>query len=80
MAAQPSRLGDTLFALFHLALLAGAAGAAVLSLLKGNTWRFLLITCCLGIYYFMVLDKPVRKERARRKSLRGNPPEKSPKP
>ncbi|MDD8025286.1 MAG: hypothetical protein PHI34_02145 [Acidobacteriota bacterium] len=79
MAAQRSRLGDTLFALFHVALLAGAAVTAVLSLLKGNTWRFLVIICCLGIYYVMVLDKPVRLEIARRKNLRRNSIEKGPK-
>ena len=38
---------------------------------KANTWRFLVILCCLAIYYFVVLDKPVRLEIARRRSLRG---------
>jgi uncharacterized membrane protein YfcA len=53
-----------------MALLIGAVGVAVVSLVKGDTWRFLVICCCLGIYYVVVLDKPVRREIARRRSLR----------
>lgn len=79
MAARPSRLGETLFALFHLALLVGAVGIAVLALVRGNTWRFLVICCCLAIYYVVVLDKPVRQEVARRRSLRAANQGKGPK-
>jgi len=68
------RLGDTLFALFHLALIAAIIVYAVLSLVQGNTWRFLVILAGLTIYYFLVLDKPVRKEIERRRRLRGQPP------
>jgi hypothetical protein len=76
MAGQRSRLADTIFALAHVALLIGAVGIAVAALLRGNTWRFLIIVCCLVIYYFAVLDKPVRAEIARRRSLRSLPPAK----
>ncbi|MGD0782647.1 MAG: hypothetical protein ABSA30_07295 [Candidatus Aminicenantales bacterium] len=69
-----SRLGDTAFALFHLALIAVIAVYAVVSLVQGNTWRFLVILCGLAIYYFLVLDKPVRAEIERRRRLRGQPP------
>jgi hypothetical protein len=67
------RLGDTLFALFHLALIAAIIVYAVLSLVQGNTWRFLVILVGLTIYYFLVLDKPLRKEIERRRRLRGQP-------
>ncbi len=80
MAERQSRLGDTLFALFHLALLAGAAVVAGLALLKGNTWRFLVVSCALLVYYFAVLDKPVRQEIARRRGLRAEAKENHPKP
>lgn len=80
MAERPSRLGDTLFALVHLALLAGAVIVAVQALLKGNTWRFLVVSCALLVYYFAVLDKPVRREIARRKGLRAAAKERSLKP
>jgi hypothetical protein len=80
MAARPSRLGDTVFAFVHMALLAGALVLAVLSLLKGDTWRFLIICCCLLIYYVIVLDKPLRQEIARRQGLRREAKERSLKP
>ncbi len=68
------RLGDTLFALFHLALIAAIIVYAFVSLVQGNTWRFLVMLCGLTIYYFLVLDKPVRAEFERRRRLRGQPP------
>ncbi len=80
MAERRGRRGDTVFALVHLALLAGAVIAAVLALLKGNTWRFLVIACALLVYYFAVLDKAVRQEIARRRSLRTAGKGKSPQP
>ncbi len=80
MAERRGRLGDTVFALVHLALLAGAAVTAVLALLKGDTWRFLIVSCILLVYYFAVLDKPVRKEIARRRDLRRSAPGKGPQP
>lgn len=76
MAEPRSRLGDTIFALAHVALLVGAVIIAVAALLRGNTWRSLLIACCLAVYYFWILDKPVRAEIARRRELRRNPPDK----
>jgi hypothetical protein len=73
-------LGDTLFALFHVALLAGLAVSGVVSLIKGNTGQFLIIFGGLAIYYFLVLDKPVRAEIQRRRSLRAEEPPRSKKP
>jgi len=74
MANPPHRAADTLFALFHLAMIVVVAGYAVLSLVRGNTWRFLVVAACLAIYYFLVLDVPVRREIARRRNLGRNPP------
>jgi hypothetical protein len=73
-------LGDTLFALFHVALLAAMAVSGILSLIKGNTGRFMIIFGGLAIYYFLVLDKPVRAEIERRRSLRAEAPPRSKKP
>jgi len=64
------RWSETLFALFHMALLLAIAGYAVVSLAQGNSWRFLVIMAGLSIYYFIVLDKPVRLEIERRRRLR----------
>jgi hypothetical protein len=72
--SKMGRLGDTLFAIFHLALIAAIIVYAVVSLAQGNTWRFLVILCGMTIYYFLVLDKPVRLEIERRRRLRGQPP------
>lgn len=74
MAIRPNRAADTLFALFHLAMIVVVIGYAVLSLARGDTWRFLVVAACLAIYYFLVLDVPVRREIARRRNLRRNPP------
>jgi hypothetical protein len=71
---RPARPGDTFFALFHLALIGVIIGYAVVSLFQGNTWRFLVILAGLTIYYFIVLDKPVRVEIERRRRLRNQPP------
>jgi hypothetical protein len=62
---------DWIFAFFHLFLLLGVVIYAFYSLVAhGNVLRFVLITACLGIYYLLVLHKPVRREIARRKSLK----------
>ena len=73
MSERSRRLGDTLFALFHLVLLLAVFGYGISWLIRGNTWRFLIIMAGLVIYYFFVLDKPVRAEIERRRRLRQNP-------
>ena len=56
-----------IFAFVHLFLLIAIVVYAFVSLVQGNTLRFGLIAICLILYYFVVLDKPVRKEIERRK-------------
>jgi len=63
-------MGDWIFAFFHLFLLMGIAGYAVVSLFQGNTHRFGIISALLIVYYFFVLHKPVRKEIKRRRKLK----------
>ncbi len=63
-------MGDWIFAFFHLFLLIGIAGYAVISLFQGNTHRFGVIAALLIVYYFFVLHKPVRKEIARRRKIK----------
>ena len=61
---------DTLFAFVHLGGLLAALVFAFLSLAKGNVSRFLLILALLVIYYIFVLHPAVKKEIARRRSLK----------
>ncbi len=61
---------DTLFAFIHLGGLLAALVFAFLSLAKGNVSRFLLILALLAIYYIFVLHPAVKKEIARRRSLK----------
>ena len=61
---------DTLFAFVHLGGLLAALVVAFLSLAKGNVPRFLLILALLAIYYIFVLHPAVKKEIARRRSLK----------
>jgi hypothetical protein len=63
-------MGDLIFAFVHLAGLLAVLGYAVYSLVRGNAARFAVIVALLAVYYFLVLDKAVRKEIARRKSLK----------
>ncbi len=65
---------DTLFAFFHLLLLAGALGYAFISLARGNTIRFALITACLLAYYFLALHRNVKQEIRRKKQSRSKKP------
>jgi hypothetical protein len=58
------------FALFHLVLLLGILGWAVVSLLHGNVGRAALIVVCLTAYYFIVLHDQVKKEIARTRKKR----------
>jgi len=78
---EPSRrLGDTLFALFHLGLLLAIAGYAVVSLVRGNTWRFLVLAAGLVLYYVLVLHSAVKAdiERRRKKRLESGYPRMKP--
>lgn len=61
---------DTLFAFIHLGGLLAALVFAFLSLAKGNVPRFLLILALLAIYYIFVLHPAVKKEIARRRTLK----------
>ncbi len=61
---------DTLFAFVHLGGLLAALVFAFLSLAKGNFSRFALILALLAIYYIFVLHPAVKKEIARRRSLK----------
>jgi hypothetical protein len=63
-------MGDWIFAFFHLFLLIGVAGYAIVSLFQGNTHRFGIISVLLLVYYFFVLHKPVRKEIKRRRKMK----------
>ncbi|MBE0461332.1 MAG: hypothetical protein IBX60_06840 [Candidatus Aminicenantes bacterium] len=58
---------DWLFAFFHLFLLIGIIGYAVFSLFQGNVFRFVLILLCLVGYYFLILQKSVKKEIKRKR-------------
>lgn len=61
---------DTLFAFLHLGGLLAALVYAVVSLLRGDVPRFVLILCLLAIYYVFLLHPAVKKEIARRRSLK----------
>jgi len=63
-------LFDTIFAFLHLGGLFVAVAYAVVSLGRGNTSRFALILALLVLYYLFILHPAVKKEIARRKSLK----------
>ncbi len=63
-------MADWIFAFVHLFLLLGVFIYAVVSLFHGNALRFILILLLLGLYYLIVLHKPVRQERERRRRLK----------
>jgi len=63
-------LFDTIFAFIHLGGLLVALAYAVVSLVRGNASRFALILALLLLYYLFILHPAVKKEIARRKSLR----------
>jgi len=54
----------------HLGGLLAALAYAVVSLVRGNAARFGLIVVLLAIYYVFILHPAVKKEIARRKSLK----------
>jgi hypothetical protein len=63
-------LFNTIFAFVHLGGLLAALAYAVISLVRGNVPRFFLILALLAIYYVFLLHPAVKKEIARRKSLK----------
>jgi hypothetical protein len=63
-------LFNTIFAFIHLGGLLAALVYAGISLLRGNVPRFFLIIALLAIYYVSLLHPAVKKEIARRKSLK----------
>jgi len=63
-------LFNTIFAFIHLGGLLAALAYAVVSLLRGNVPRFGLIVLLLAIYYVFLLHPAVKKEIARRKTLK----------
>jgi len=63
-------LFDTIFAVLHLGGLLAALAYAVVSLVRGNATRFVLILTLLILYYIFILHPAVKKEIARRKSLK----------
>ena len=62
---------NTIFAFIHLGGLLAALVYAFLALSRGNVARFALILALLAIYYIFVLHPAVKKEIARRRSLKG---------
>jgi hypothetical protein len=54
----------------HLGGLLAALAYAVVSLVRGNVARFVLILTLLLIYYIFLLHPAVKKEIARRRSVR----------
>ena len=64
---------DLAFAFLHLAALVAVAVYAVVSLARGDTTRFLLLAILLVAYYVIMLHPAVKKEIARRRSLKGPP-------
>jgi hypothetical protein len=67
-----SRPGDTLFALFHFALVLGALGYGLVLTLTGAPKRGAVILAGLAIYYALVLHPPVVREIRRRRALKKN--------
>lgn len=63
---KKSPLGDTIFAIVHLLLLAAIFIYAVVLLVLGNARRSAVILGCLVLYYVLVLHKPLFKEIERR--------------
>jgi hypothetical protein len=63
-------LFNKIFPFLHLGGLLAVLAFAVVSLVRGNVPRFGLIIILLAIYYVFLLHPAVKKEIARRKSLR----------
>jgi hypothetical protein len=63
-------LFNKIFPFLHLGGLLAVLAYAVVSLVRGNVPRFGLIIILLAIYYVFLLHPAVKKEFARRKSLK----------
>jgi hypothetical protein len=63
-------LFNAIFPFIHLGGLLAVLAYAVVSLVRGNVSRFGLIIALLAIYYIFILHPAVKKEIARRKSLK----------
>jgi len=63
-------LFNKIFPFLHLGGLLAVLVYAVVSLLRGNVARFGLIIVLLAIYYVFLLHPAVKKEIARRRSLK----------
>ena len=61
---------NKIFPFLHLGGLLAVLAYAVVSLLRGNVPRFALILVLLAIYYIFLLHPAVKKEIARRRSLK----------
>jgi len=63
-------LFNTIFPFLHLGALLAVVAYAVVSLVRGDLTRFGLIIALLAIYYLFILHPAVKKEIARRRSLK----------
>ncbi len=61
---------NAIFPFLHLAALLAVLIYAVVSLIHGNVPRFGLVIVLLAIYYVFILHPAVKKEIARRRSLK----------
>lgn len=61
---------SAIFPFVHLGALLAVLAYAIVLLVRGDVPRFGLIITLLAIYYIFILHPAVKKEAARRKSLR----------
>lgn len=61
---------ESIFPFLHLGGLLAALVYAIVSLVRGQVSRFGLIVILLAIYYIFILHPGVKKEVARRRSLK----------
>lgn len=61
---------SAIFPFIHLGGLLAVLAYAVVSLVRGDVPRFGLIIALLAIYYIFILHPAVKKEIARRRSLK----------
>jgi len=67
-------LFNAIFPFLHLGALLALLAYAVISLARGNVPRFGVIIVLLALYYVLLLHPGVKKEIARRRSLKGKGP------
>jgi hypothetical protein len=63
-------LFNTIFPFLHLGALLAVAAYAIVSLVRGDVTRFGLMAALLALYYLFILHPAVKKEIARRRSLK----------